>query len=190
MWAYAAYAAYGSAYAAMFCACKASGTKAYNKYTGWARLQMLACAALLPDPLAAALIWNNAFGCLFAIHLIYSLDGYGLLSALAGRALSKWGVRESTFAAHLVADFAVHGLPAVAAWWFLSCRESHTPYVWLLTGVPHATYCYALTGGWDAAAFYELDKRKYPPWKLWAVWPAILLGHLAAFKVRPYWMRG
>ena len=165
---------------------------------GVGRLQMLACAALLPDPLAAALIWNNAFGCLFAIHFIYSLDGYGLLSALAGRALSKWGVRESTFAAHLAADFAVHGLPAVAAWWFLRFPGLQAalppppgaPNVWLLTGVPHATYCYALTGGWDAAAFYELDKRKYPPWKLWAVWPAILLGHYAAAKVRPYWMRG
>jgi len=186
MWAYGAYV---SAYITMYVACVAFKLKAYNKYTGWIRLQMFACLPLLPDPLARDLLWNNAFGCLFAIHFIYSLDHYNLLSVLADRSLKTWGIKKSTFVVHLTADFLVHGLPAMLV--LLVLRQSNIeyigqPYVWLLTGIPHSTYCYVLTGTWDPTAFYEVEK--YPLWKTLAVWPAILLGHYVAFCVRPYWM--
>ena len=185
-----AYAAYFSAYFVMLMACIASRLKFYNKYTGWVRLQMLMCTFCLPDPVARDLIWNNAFGCLFGIHLIYSLDRYRLLGLLAGRSLEKWGVHRSSFRHHLAADFLVHGIPAVLAWFFL--RQSNEDYagqtyLWLITGIPHSTYCFVLTGGWDPTDLYEVEK--YPPWKTMLIWPAILIGHYAAFVLRPYCMR-
>jgi hypothetical protein len=182
-----AYTAYLLAYVTMFSLCKAHGLKAYNKYTGWVRLQIVACCFCLPDPIARDLIWNNAFGCLFGIHLIYSLDRYELLRILAGRSLEKWGIHHSSFTTQLAADFVVHGLPAVLAWFFL--RQSNEkyagqPYLWVITGIPHSTYCFVLTGSWDPTELYKV--KKYPLEKTVLVWPAILLGHYTAFLLRPY----
>ena len=166
--------------------------KAYNKYTGWVRLQVI---ALLPylfiestsinAQLATTLIWNNTVGCFIAVHLVYALTNYELLFILAGRSLKRIGMPSSWIYCFL-ADGVIHGLPALLAL-YITCRlkPCHSfSHVWLVTGIPNTTFCFVLTGQWDPCTLYEVPP--YPKWKTRIMWPIVLFGHFIASYLQPY----
>lgn len=147
----------------------------FGKYTDWIRLQCLAWYFFSKG--LNSFIWLNAVGGFFSIHYIYALTNYELLRLFAGNFYRRIGFAESGLLMHLAADFVVHGLPVVAASW-LPLKE--TPwYSWLATGVPHATYCYALTGGWDPNPLYGFSATDFGSSNA-AVWLAVLAGHATA----------
>jgi hypothetical protein len=176
---------FGWPHVVLFLAAKRFPT-VFGKYTDWIRFQCLAWYFFSAE--SNSFIWLNAVGGFFAIHYIYALTNYELLRLFAGNFYKRIGFAESGLLMHLAADFAVHGLPVVVA-----SRLSLTPakwYYWLYTGVPHATYCYALTGGWDPKPLYGFSATEFGWSSNGVVWLAVLAGHATAGALHPLFSFG
>jgi hypothetical protein len=168
----------GLAYATMLALARLH-PEIFGNYTDWVRLQLFVWSTCcMEHPWTGTLIWTNAAGCFYAMHGIYLLTNYCLLDELASRFYQNYfGIYGSGRCAHLLADSVVHGLPVIFAY---KMRGGTPPfkYAWLVTGIPHACYTFAVLGTWDPARLYKLPPT--PTNLIPLVWSCVLGGHALA----------
>ena len=176
---------YNMATGIMYTLSKRSGCRQYNKYTGWSRLQILCCLPWIckrdVSNLARDLIHLNSFGCAIAVHVFYLLSGYKVLNILASRSLKSYTLNQYLYdnmVIHLLADFMIHGTPAVLCYYYIVPSPSYTyrEYVWMIPAISHVMYPYMLVRSWDPTGLYEIP-IKFHYWKYVVGWMGTFCGY-------------
>ena len=134
----------------------------FPTYTGWSRLQSICCIPFLyttDASIATDLIILNSFGCLFSVHVFYSLSQYHILHTLASRSLQPYAFYQQSNhkkQLHYIADFILHGTPACLCVFLNPTPYAYQSYVWILPAMTHVTYPYFLTGSFNPAPLYKM----------------------------------
>jgi hypothetical protein len=161
----------------------------FATYSDWMRLHIFVLFFCCWDSeLAYDLIFVNAVGSLFTSHLMYTLTSYELFDVLMEDYLKYVvGYRDGGIFARLALNFFIEGLPVVFAYCVNAVYVYHPRplpwmWLWLVTALPHAAYCFCLTGSLNWTPLYGVALSDYGLSDL-NVLICILSGHFLAYHL-------